>query len=81
MRVEEAVGSRSHPTPGNSSHSKSPASMAAGSSPLEGMGRQRLVSAGQGGLEDPCAGRGTRILLRFSQTLGVNIYLRLKVSQ
>lgn len=44
------------------------------------MGRQRLVSAGQGGLEDPCAGRRTRILLRFSQTLGVNIYLRLKVS-
>lgn len=81
MRVEEAVGSRSHPTPGNSSHSKSPASMAAVSSPLEeGMGRQRLVSAGQGGLEDPCAGRGNRILLRFSQTLGVNIYLRLKVS-
>lgn len=29
------------------------------SSPLEeGMGRQRLVSVGQGGLEDPCAGRG-----------------------
>ena len=37
------------------------------------MGRQRLVSVGQGGLEDPCAGRRTRILVRFSQALGVNI--------
>ena len=43
MRVEEAAGSRSHLIPRNSNHSKSPAAMAAVSSPLgrwgEGVGR------------------------------------------
>lgn len=60
VRVEEAAGSRSHLTRGN--HSESPVDLGTvcsspGDNWEKGGGRQRPVSTGQGGLEDPRVGR------------------------